>query len=169
MIFIKKIIKAITSFFSADIYERVLAYSILSKIFSSIKTVPIYKVKEDLWTKLSQIISDKGKDLLFIEYGVWRGYSIKWFSNKFKSKGSRFIGLDSFEGLPENWGSMKSSTFTTGGETPDTSDARVSFIKGWFQDTPGELDKCTSSAHMGPLALNSKRHFSAHCCTSLSC
>ena len=28
---------------------------------------------------------------------------------------------------------------------------------------------CTSSAHMGPLALNSKRHFSAHCCSSLSC
>jgi hypothetical protein len=58
MIFIKKIIKAITSFFSADIYERVLAYSILSKIFSSIKTVPIYKVKEDLWTVRRQPIWD---------------------------------------------------------------------------------------------------------------
>jgi len=39
------------------------------------------------------------------------------------------------------------------------------------QDPPMMLYgmSCTSSAHMGPLALNSKRHFSAHCCSSLSC
>ena len=29
-------------------------------------------------------------------------------------------------------------------------------------------DDCTSSAHLAPLTLNSKRHFSAHCCSSLA-
>jgi hypothetical protein len=27
---------------------------------------------------------------------------------------------------------------------------------------------CTSSAYLAPLTLNSKRHFSAHCCSSLA-
>ena len=37
------------------------------------------------------------------------------------------------------------------------------------EQTFKNIKKCTSSAHMGPLALNSKRHFSAHCYSSLSC
>jgi hypothetical protein len=49
------------------------------------------------------------------------------------------IGLDSFEGLPEDWGSMQKGTFDVGGEVPQIDDPRVSFIKGWFQNTWDEL------------------------------
>jgi Macrocin-O-methyltransferase (TylF) len=52
---------------------------------------------------------------------------------------SVFIGLDSFEGLPEDWGTMLKGTFDTDGNIPKIDDARVRFLKGWFQDTAQEL------------------------------
>ena len=54
---------------------------------------------------------------------------------------SRFIGFDSSEGLPEDWlGNYTKGTFDVGGAVPQIDDERVSFIKGWFQNTlPGFL------------------------------
>ena len=43
--------------------------------------------------------------------------------------------FDSFEGLPEAWGHAAPKTFTTGGAIPAAADPRVSFVKGWFQNT----------------------------------
>jgi O-methyltransferase len=46
-----------------------------------------------------------------------------------------FIGFDSFEGLPETWEDKKKGHFDSKGNLPDIPDSRVSFVKGWFQDT----------------------------------
>jgi hypothetical protein len=52
---------------------------------------------------------------------------------------SRFVGFDSFEGLPEDWqqvgGRVDADVFDVGGELPEIDDPRVSFEAGWFQDT----------------------------------
>ena len=55
---------------------------------------------------------------------------------------SRFIGFDSFEGLPEDWSrNYPKGALSTGGAVPEIGDERVSFVKGWFQDTlPGFLN-----------------------------
>jgi hypothetical protein len=57
---------------------------------------------------------------------------------------SRFVGFDTFRGLPETWHKgaevMKAGTFDTGGQVPQIDDSRVSFVAGLFQDTlPGFL------------------------------
>ena len=56
---------------------------------------------------------------------------------------SRFIGFDSFEGLPEDWDvvhqKIVKGTFSTGGAVPRTADRRVSFVRGWFQNTISEF------------------------------
>lgn len=53
-----------------------------------------------------------------------------------RDSGSRFIGFDSFNGLPEDWTkNWTKVTFDTGGAAPQIDDRRVSFGKGWFQDT----------------------------------
>jgi O-methyltransferase len=64
-----------------------------------------------------------------------------------------FIGLDSFEGLPEDWGSasMPKGSFDVGGSIPSVADERVQFIKGWFQNTSGQL--LQSVRHRGPQPL----------------
>src|ERR1700694_1557799 len=54
------------------------------------------------------------------------------------SKDSRswFFGFDSFEGLPERWNKEKGKGFfDVGGNVPEFEDRRVTFIKGWFNES----------------------------------
>ncbi len=87
--------------------------------------------------KLYQAVSDefnlKDEAIIFIEFGVSGGHSFRWWLNENSNVQSHFIGFDTFEGLPENWG-----TFTRGdmaAAIPDFSDKRSEMVKGLFQDT----------------------------------
>jgi len=72
----------------------------------------------------------------YLEFGVFRGESIRYWTGLNKNKNSRFFGFDSFEGLPEDWRPEKpKGHFDVGGSTPWIDDERVKFIKGWFEDT----------------------------------
>ena len=75
------------------------------------------------------------KDILYLEFGVWKGDSIKYFAEKFKSKNSEFYGFDTFQGMPDNWRHMKKGHYSTLGDTPQINDTRVKFVKGLFQET----------------------------------
>ena len=55
---------------------------------------------------------------------------------------SRFFGFDSFEGLPEEWNQEKGKGFfNVGGNVPKVDDPRVTFIKGWFDQTVPKFAK----------------------------
>jgi hypothetical protein len=50
--------------------------------------------------------------------------------------GSRFVGFDSFQGLPERWDDDRGKgMFDTGGRPPEIRDPRARFVKGWFHET----------------------------------
>src|SRR5262249_32741078 len=70
---------------------------------------------------------------------VYRGASILWWAQHHTHADSRFFGFDSFEGLPEDWelgrGGLKRGALSTEGQIPQTDDARVTFVKGWYQNT----------------------------------
>ncbi len=72
----------------------------------------------------------------YLEFGVAGGESFRSWLALDRNPGSRFIGFDSFEGLPENWqADTPAGTFSTGGCVPVVDDPRASFVKGLFQDT----------------------------------
>ena len=72
----------------------------------------------------------------FLEFGVYKGYSLSTWAKINNHPDSRFIGFDSFFGLPEYWNKTNpKNTFTTEGEIPVIDDKRVSFVKGLFQET----------------------------------
>ncbi len=72
----------------------------------------------------------------YIEFGVAGGHSFRWWLDNSTDKGSRFYGFDTFEGLPEAWGTFNKSDMAA--SMPVIDDTRVSFFKGLFQDTvPG--------------------------------
>lgn len=84
----------------------------------------------------------KDKRVLYLEFGVYRGESLRWWSQALTHPESRLHGFDSFEGLPEAWddagGKYARGWFSTGGEVPQIDDPRVRFFKGWFEQTlPG--------------------------------
>jgi O-methyltransferase len=75
----------------------------------------------------------------YLEFGVAHGSSLRRWLELSRHPDSRFIGFDSFEGLPEDWdtgaGVKTAGTFGRAGQPPPIDDPRVQLIKGWFQDT----------------------------------
>lgn len=72
----------------------------------------------------------------YLEFGVFRGESLRIWLNLNRNPESRFFGFDSFEGLPEGWRSgQPRGHFDLCGAPPDIQDSRVTFVKGWFENT----------------------------------
>ena len=73
------------------------------------------------------------KDKLFLEFGVFEGWSINVCSSLIPEV--KFYGFDSFEGLPETWNSQFfKGSFDVKGNLPKVND-NVSLIKGYFNET----------------------------------
>ena len=80
----------------------------------------------------------QNQPVLYLEFGVAQGLSIKWWLANQQNEQSKFFGFDTFEGLPEDWGSFKQGDMTSEGKFPEVNDIRCSFVKGLFQQTlPG--------------------------------
>lgn len=117
-----------------EFLENALYRSIHKQKFAALFRSQRIEVKERVWDKAIDIVGRSSK-VMFLEFGTFEGYSIRYFASGFVNPASRFYGFDSFEGLPEDWGSKVKGTFSTAGNLPDVADDRVSFEKGWFQDT----------------------------------
>jgi O-methyltransferase len=96
--------------------------------------------REEYFAYLQQTVLG-GEPIDFLEFGVYKGESMKSWAQVNRHPESRLIGFDSFEGLPTDWtGECSKGHFSTGGHLPEIDDPRVRFIKGWFQDSlPGFL------------------------------
>ncbi|MEE9465564.1 MAG: TylF/MycF/NovP-related O-methyltransferase [Candidatus Neomarinimicrobiota bacterium] len=75
----------------------------------------------------------------YLEFGVWKGATLKHWIGQNTNSASRFFGFDSYEGLPEDWGHFatihKKGTFNLEGVLPEIGDPRVRLVKGLFQDS----------------------------------
>ncbi len=79
---------------------------------------------------------------LLLEFGVYRGTSMKWWLARIPNKESRFVGFDTFTGLPEHWRATEPlGAFNANGKIPDITDPRCSFEIGLFQETLGNFVK----------------------------
>lgn len=78
----------------------------------------------------------RGRSFDYLEFGVYRGESISRVAALNGNPEARLFGFDSFEGLPRDWNDKNpKGTFTVNGHAPATSDRRIEFIKGWFDQT----------------------------------
>lgn len=78
-------------------------------------------------------------DIVYMEFGVWRGASIRRWVEGVANPAAEFHGFDSFEGLPETFDAVYAAGhFDVGGRTPNIDDDRVHWHVGWFEETlPG--------------------------------
>ena len=89
----------------------------------------------------------------YLEFGVFKGDSIRYWSHLNTHASSRLAGFDTFTGLPETWTHFIDKTdkgaFDVGGKLPQLDDARVSFVKGRFQESlPGFLSQFQPSGRL---------------------
>jgi O-methyltransferase len=104
---------------------------------------PIHcETREELYKHLSGKLN--GEPFDYIEAGVFRGDSIRFWTTLSTCPETRFYGFDTFTGLPDAWHTglktFNVGHFDVGGEVPEIPDPRVHFVKGRFQDTvPGFL------------------------------
>ena len=99
----------------------------------------------DFHPYLSKEIYTSNEAIDYLEFGVFKGDTLKiWVVNN-KNPESYFGGFDTFSGLPESWGNIVAGTFSAEDLLPDVNgDKRVEFIKGLIQDTlPIFLEKYT--------------------------
>ena len=91
--------------------------------------------------------------ITLLEFGVFEGNSLGVFSRLNTHPDSRFVGFDTFEGLPENWNSgwgvIEKGSYTTNGAIPEFDDSRVSCIKGYYQEVLDDfLESFTASGQV---------------------
>ena len=93
--------------------------------------------RRETFVKIAEAIGDA--PMLYLEFGVHRGESIRMWSELLTHTDTKLVGFDSFEGLPEDWTAIDGKgTFSTGGQAPVLADRRVKFVPGWFDATlPG--------------------------------
>jgi O-methyltransferase len=93
---------------------------------------------ERRYSLYSEILDKEGLDdtpIDYLEFGVCKGDSLKWWLGHIANSDSHFVGFDSFSGLPESWGEHPAGTFDVGGKPPEVNDSRCSFQVGLFQET----------------------------------
>ena len=106
-------------------------------------SVPVrFPLREGVFNVAAEEI--RYEQVLYLEFGVYQGASIRWWSSALRNPASRLHGFDSFEGLPEAFdnagGKYAKGWFSTDGQIPRIDDPRVTFFKGWFNETlPGYL------------------------------
>ena len=90
---------------------------------------------ENVFDRIAQDVSKKR--VLYLEFGVFEGSSMRYWSKLLLNPESHLHGFDSFEGLPESWGDTNRTQgfFSTQGVIPQIDDSRVRFFKGWFEET----------------------------------
>jgi hypothetical protein len=72
----------------------------------------------------------------YLEFGVFKGVTLGYWTKLLKHQDSFLHGFDSFEGLPETWGLfVDKEVLNVGGVMPKFDDPRVRLFKGWFSDT----------------------------------
>jgi hypothetical protein len=82
------------------------------------------------------LVSVGDSKLIYLEFGVSSGDSLRYWVSRQSSPASEFHGFDSFEGLPADWVlGRPAGHFSTGGTPPEIDDPRVRFHVGWFEDT----------------------------------
>ena len=132
----RQIIKSIAAKVPYSIYDRCRAWSVMDQSFRfQLLRAKELDSREALWRHLFLTIGTNER-ILLLEFGVCNGYSIHQFASMNTNQSSKFIGFDSFEGLPEDWTPLcPKGTFSLSGQLPSVRDNRITLVKGWFSDT----------------------------------
>ena len=83
---------------------------ILNDFYSPLRK---YNEREKLYAYVLEKEKLADEEINYLEFGVYQANSFKWWMNANKNAQSRFYGFDTFEGLPEAWGTYGKGEMST--------------------------------------------------------
>jgi methyltransferase family protein len=98
---------------------------------------PRFSTREALHAHVAKSIQDER--VLYLEFGVFNGTSLRMWSRFLRNPGSSLHGFDSFEGLPENW-HLNAPKGAYRAVVPQFDDSRITLHPGWFHETLPRFD-----------------------------
>jgi O-methyltransferase len=143
----------------AGLFQNMVNFSTLTKWANDVNkndllindfytTVRPLEKRFKLYEKVGTELKLENAKINYLEFGVASGTSFKFWADFNKNPESVFAGFDTFEGLPEDWGTFKKGEMSF--SIPQINDSRAEFMKGLFQDTLlPYLDKKGSSLVRG--------------------
>lgn len=93
----------------------------------------VYPTRNSLYKGI-RVATFRDEPILFLEFGVYEGDSMRLWTKIANHADSRFWGFDSFEGLPESEPPFMEGSFGEI-EPPTFEDERVQLVPGLFTDT----------------------------------
>lgn len=98
----------------------------------------VLKTREDMYRHLNDAILKNGP-IDYLEFGVFRGASLRLWCELNKDPKSRFFGFDSFIGFTEEWQAvgrrLGPNSFDLKGKALEIDDSRATVVPGYFHDT----------------------------------
>jgi Methyltransferase domain len=128
-----------------EIIEHLLAKVESAKLIQ--ESMPGAQDLKTRWNLLDYSIKNVSVDGLWMEFGVYKGKSIRKIAEQSKAE---IFGFDSFEGLPQDWIlSYKKGDFSLKGCMPEDLPSNVKLVKGLFSESIPPFLK----EHDGPAAF----------------
>lgn len=131
---IKFILKKILSNISIKTLNKLTVNNLINNHYKRILKIKSYNTRDDYLLSISREL-DQLDNLIILEFGVYKGESLKIFSENISDPNAKFYGFDTFTGLPEKWIDLDKGHFTTNGIIPSIKDTRVSYEVGLFSKT----------------------------------
>jgi Macrocin-O-methyltransferase (TylF) len=134
---VRNIFLKYTRFFGQFLADKLIAFGYLIRASNTfVSKEGIYCAeRKAMHAQIIEMQQLKQAVIVFLEFGVYKGDIIQWWSEQNANANSKFVGFDTFTGLPEDWGGIKKGVFDVGGKIPEINDSRVRFEKGLFSDT----------------------------------
>lgn len=126
--------------FDLEMMSHLLATVESAKLLQ--KSMPAAQNLVSRWNLLDYSIKNVSIDGLWLEFGVYKGKSLRKIAEQTKNV---IFGFDSFEGLPKDWIlSHKKGDFSLHGRIPEDLPSNVKLVKGLFSETlPAFLEEHT--------------------------
>jgi hypothetical protein len=136
----REIGKALAWLVPTRLTDAVANYAVLHENPDLLPSDYIVRNRNEYFARVNDAVGGSQVKLRFLEFGVLDGDSIRLWASLNGNLASRFVGFDSFEGIPGAWRGRKPGYFDRGGAIPQIADERVRFVRGWFNRTlPSEI------------------------------
>lgn len=127
--------KALAARVPLHLAESAANYAVLRERPDLLPADYVIRDRAAYFARVLELAGGADAPLTFLEFGVYRGDSLRQWAALNRHPASLFLGFDSFTGLPARWRNRAAGHFDCGGRPPEIADARVRCVPGWFNRT----------------------------------